>query len=162
MVFEMGTNSLNTEGGQYHALIRKHPSMNLDGSYSSTDSGYSYFPGYAMDLETGERLNIAFGEDSRYPSENGADMKWNPTSNLGSFDNTGTFNLAAGETLYLCFWKQSSYVDTIPSATTTLFQAIFILRILLIGDLHMTNVVTSRAALWNLPNVQHRLLIKNW
>jgi hypothetical protein len=39
-----------------------------------------WFPGYAVNLETGERLNMAFGEDSWYVSENGADMRWNPTS----------------------------------------------------------------------------------
>ena len=121
VVFEMGTNSLNTEGGQFHGMIRKHASMNLDGTYSTTEEGYSYFPGYAMDLETGERLNIAFGEDSRFPSENGADMKWNPTSNLGSFDNTGAFNLAAGGKHYIyVFGNKANYADTIYSLSSNL------------------------------------------
>ena len=39
------------------------------------------FPGYAIDLETGERLNIIFSEDSWLTSENGNDMM-NPTSNI--------------------------------------------------------------------------------
>ena len=82
VVFEMGDVVAETEGGQGKNLIRKHPSMNLDGSYSSTDSGYSYFPGYAINVETGERLNIAFGEDSRLTQDNGNDMKWNPTSSV--------------------------------------------------------------------------------
>ena len=47
-----------------------------------------YFPGYAIDQETGERLNIFFGENSVYHSDdiigidyeaNGRDMIWNPT-----------------------------------------------------------------------------------
>ncbi|MBN2668889.1 MAG: hypothetical protein JXR60_06655 [Bacteroidales bacterium] len=42
------------------------------------DSGMGWFPGYAIDVETGERLNIFFGEDSKWGSYNGADMLWNP------------------------------------------------------------------------------------
>jgi hypothetical protein len=97
VVFELGDNYLNNEGGQGKNLIRKHPSMNLDGSYSTTDSGYSWFPGYAINVETGERLNIAFGEDSRLSSDNGNDMIWNPTPNQFG----DTFNLVAGGKHYI-------------------------------------------------------------
>ncbi|RLD63075.1 MAG: T9SS C-terminal target domain-containing protein [Bacteroidetes bacterium] len=45
------------------------------------ETGMSWFPGYAIDIETGERLNIMFGEDSWLVGENGRDMLWNPTSN---------------------------------------------------------------------------------
>lgn len=41
-------------------------------------TGLSWFPGYAINLETGERLNIAFGEDSYQVNNNGDDMMWNP------------------------------------------------------------------------------------
>ena len=41
-----------------------------------------WFPGYAIDLETGERLNVIFSEDSWLAGENGRDMIWNPTSNI--------------------------------------------------------------------------------
>ena len=44
--------------------------------------GMGWFPGYALDIETGERLNIIFSEDSWQTSENGNDMEWNPTSTL--------------------------------------------------------------------------------
>ncbi|MCC7301560.1 MAG: T9SS type A sorting domain-containing protein [Bacteroidia bacterium] len=43
-------------------------------------TGMSWFPGYAIDLETGERLNIAFGENSWLAGHNGRDMLWNPTA----------------------------------------------------------------------------------
>ncbi len=43
-------------------------------------TGMGWFPGYAINLETGERLNMAFGEDSWLTADNGNDMKWNPTS----------------------------------------------------------------------------------
>ncbi len=68
--------------------LRSHKSWTGDvdasGSpvYSETDTGMSYFPGYAIDEETGQRLNIIFGEDSYLKTENGGDMIWNPTSNI--------------------------------------------------------------------------------
>jgi hypothetical protein len=43
------------------------------------DSGMSFFPGYAINIETGERLNICFGEESFNIDDNGNDMLWNPT-----------------------------------------------------------------------------------
>ncbi len=47
---------------------------------SNPDTGRSWFPGYAINVETGERLNVAFGESSDLGDENGTDMLWNPTS----------------------------------------------------------------------------------
>ena len=53
------------------------------------EMGMGWFPGYAIDVETGERLNIFFGENSAYNetmteisgiSPVGADMMFNPTS----------------------------------------------------------------------------------
>jgi len=44
------------------------------------DAGMSWFPGYAINQETGERLNIMFGEDSWLKQSNGTDMIWNPTT----------------------------------------------------------------------------------
>lgn len=46
--------------------------------------GMGWFPGYAIDVETGQRLNIFFGENSCYssalnPAFTGRDMLWNPT-----------------------------------------------------------------------------------
>lgn len=46
--------------------------------------GMGWFPGYAIDVETGRRLNIFFGENSGYssalnPNFTGRDMLWNPT-----------------------------------------------------------------------------------
>lgn len=114
VVFEEGTNPLQTEGGQYHGLIRKHPSMNLDGTYSTVDYGYSYFPGYAVNMETGERLNVAFGEDSRFVNDNGNDMKWNPTSNLISQDGSGAITVIGGGRHFVyVFGNKINKVDTV-------------------------------------------------
>lgn len=77
-VFEMCENSLSTlaEGGKKKLELRA----------GSTDGvqGMGWFPGYAINVETGERLNMAFGEDSWLQNENGRDMIWNPTSNYTS------------------------------------------------------------------------------
>lgn len=49
--------------------------------------GMGWFPGYAVDVETGQRLNIFFGENSVYhsglnPNFTGRDMLWNPTDQI--------------------------------------------------------------------------------
>lgn len=55
-------------------------SQNPDDANYLSETGMGWFPGYAINLETGERLNILFGEDSSMPTENGQDMVWNPTA----------------------------------------------------------------------------------
>lgn len=84
-------------GGAFKMHLRQSPSVDKDGNPADTTNGgtistdpnsasfiattgMGWFPGYAIDIETGERLNIAFAEDSYLISENGADMVWNPTS----------------------------------------------------------------------------------
>ncbi len=47
-------------------------------------TGMGWFPGYAINLETGERLNVAFGENSWLVNERGRDMIWNPTNNVNA------------------------------------------------------------------------------
>jgi len=77
-----------SEGKAPRFRMRRHASWNgdVDGNglpvYASnpTDTGMSWFPGYAINQETGERLNIVFSEDSYMTMENGRDMIWNPTS----------------------------------------------------------------------------------
>jgi hypothetical protein len=54
--------------------------------------GMSWFPGYAVDIETGYRLNIMFSENSGLAAENGADMIWNPTSQVWNPFNASMFN----------------------------------------------------------------------
>jgi len=96
VVFEMDDDPTLAEGGATKYRQRKHASWtgDVDGSgspiYDASDSGRSWFPGYAIDQETGVRLNIVFGEDSWLKNQNGADMIWNPTSTLQiNGDNTG-------------------------------------------------------------------------
>jgi hypothetical protein len=99
-VIETGTNTSQTEGGTIPFMVRSAPSVDhrgrtvATGGYSSLNdpmaadyngaTGMGWFPGYAINLETGERLNMAFGENSALPAENGRDMIWNPTSSTYS------------------------------------------------------------------------------
>ncbi|MDL2311688.1 hypothetical protein LJC68_02275 [Bacteroidales bacterium OttesenSCG-928-B11] len=46
-------------------------------------TGMGWFPGYAINVETGERLNIMFSENSSDTANNGRDMLFNPTSFYG-------------------------------------------------------------------------------
>lgn len=71
--------------------LRNTPSVGKDGKPLNDGTvGMSYFPGYAIDVETGKRLNIFFGESSWYSGENaeimqgknpiGGDLIFNPSS----------------------------------------------------------------------------------
>ncbi|MBK6610508.1 MAG: hypothetical protein IPI59_01520 [Sphingobacteriales bacterium] len=63
--------------------------LNNNAELFTTDKiGYSWFPGYAINHDTGERLNLIFSENSFFISDNGKDMIWNPSTTLvqpGSF-----------------------------------------------------------------------------
>ncbi|MCH2042658.1 MAG: hypothetical protein MK212_00835 [Saprospiraceae bacterium] len=72
---------------------RNSPSVGKDGLVDGTGNGMSWFPGFAYDVETGERLNLFFGENSvfdgnffseeQFPgSSTGNDMIYNPTDRV--------------------------------------------------------------------------------
>jgi len=88
-VLETCDDPLLAQGGAGKLTLRHHASVDKNGDtltteaiYDGNEQGMGWFPGYAINLETGERLNIAFGEDSWLGSENGRDMLFNPTSDL--------------------------------------------------------------------------------
>lgn len=98
------TNGLPSEGNASHFSLRRSRAITKDVDAngnpivnSNPDSiGMSWFPGYAIDVETGIRLNIFFAENSSYDPgifgsiltdaginpNVGRDMIWNPTGNL--------------------------------------------------------------------------------
>ncbi len=87
-VVELGRDSTLNVGSAKPGALRKSLSVDKNGNPDGTGTyGMSWFPGYAIDVETGMRLHIAFGENSFLGSENGADLIWNPSSrfinNLG-------------------------------------------------------------------------------
>ncbi len=67
-------NGLNTE---YPQILTAQDLIGLS-------FGMSWFPGYAFNVETGERVNMAFGENSNFASDNGRDMIWNPSSRVST------------------------------------------------------------------------------
>jgi hypothetical protein len=81
-VFETHHYASQAIGNAEKQLLRESPSVDKNGNPDGTGNGMGWFPGYAISLETGERLNIGFGEDSYHPNENGADMLFNPTSTV--------------------------------------------------------------------------------
>jgi hypothetical protein len=62
---------------------RRAHSLDINGNQEA-GYGMGWFPGYAINVETGERLNIMFGEDSWLVPYNGRDMKFNPTTEVYS------------------------------------------------------------------------------
>jgi hypothetical protein len=96
-VLEMQDSLHLSKGNAIRGQLRDAPSVDKDGNPGDSSAapsndpnspnyigskGMGWFPGYAINVETGERLNMAFGEDSYLAAENGADMMWNPTSTL--------------------------------------------------------------------------------
>lgn len=92
-VLEMGADKALAEGNAYRFALRAAPSVDQDGNYATvgegpsenasdpnyiSDHGMGWFPGYAINIETGERLNIMYGEDSYLVAQNGRDMLFNP------------------------------------------------------------------------------------
>ena len=98
-----------TEGNVKQMTVRPSPSVSRDDfdengmplEDGTGTTGFGWFPGYAIDIETGCRVNIFFGENSTYDCEvrpdlcanggfdggpngnaTGRDMVWNPTSQL--------------------------------------------------------------------------------
>ncbi len=98
VVVEMGTSQNSTEGfntvGEAEQFeLRMSDSVGKDGNSDGDGQGMGWFPGYAIDVITGKRLNIFFGENSIYNSElaqdldiiaNGDDMIFNPSNEVTS------------------------------------------------------------------------------
>jgi len=123
-VIETGSNPDLTEGNAYKMHLRRSASKDRDGRTGTTEAtkngtqplGMSYFPGYAINIETGERLNLAFGEDSWLQGENGRDMLFNPTSryttSLGS--QPGSILFGGKHFLYV-FGSNSALPNRVPT-----------------------------------------------
>lgn len=62
-----------------YANLGDGPSDNPEDANYISDNGMGWFPGYAINIETGERLNMMFAEDSYLVDQNGRDMLFNPT-----------------------------------------------------------------------------------
>ncbi|MEM7510837.1 MAG: T9SS type A sorting domain-containing protein [Bacteroidota bacterium] len=88
MVVETSPNS-NLGSGAWPLSAKWRANVNQQGTtdgqqpQSLENHGKSWFPGYAINVNTGERLNIFFGESEWDKQNNGDDMIFNPTSDFG-------------------------------------------------------------------------------
>jgi len=105
-IVELGRTAGLNVGGAVPGALRKSPSVDKNGNADGTGTGMGWFPGYAVDLESGARLYMAFGENSFLGGENGADMVWNPTSNFVS--NVGTPLMGGMHPIYVFSYNQKS------------------------------------------------------
>ncbi len=85
-VIELGVDPNMTEGNVKRFALRAHDGLERDGTYNPGRQGWGWFPGYAIDLETGQRLAILYGENSMLAEDNGRDMVWNPSPNVRTRD----------------------------------------------------------------------------
>jgi hypothetical protein len=105
-------NDLDKKKENFDLRGAKSKGSDTDPNGTDNTTGKSWFPGYAIDVETGKRLNLFFGENSGYDPafdlldafaftqpRTGRDMIWNPTADAfvsggGGFPTA--INLAAG------------------------------------------------------------------
>lgn len=81
-VIELGRDQSLNVGNAKPGELRKTPSVDKNGNPVGPGVGMGWFPGYAIDLESGRRLYMMFGENSFLGGENGADLIWNPTDRI--------------------------------------------------------------------------------
>lgn len=108
LVLEAGSNTVEDNfmvsqqfNGQTYYNVRHEPktcpSVDKNGNPdNSGTTGFGWFPGYAINVETGERLNIMFSENSADEYNHGNDMIFNPT-NVYAFkkDTSGAYILGS-------------------------------------------------------------------
>ena len=98
----------NTIGDTDMFDLRESPSIDANGAQLGDGTvGKSYFPGYAIDVETGKRLNIFFGENSIFGQ--GQDLIYNPTDSLFQQTRDGGFspeNIVLGGHHYIYVTRQ--------------------------------------------------------
>ena len=136
VVIEMNPDGSLAEGDAEKFGLRDHgswldPNAIEDGEPQyvdkSEDKGRSWFPGYAINLETGKRLNIIFGEDSWLSGENGDDMLWNPTSNqindAASGRDFDRYPLAGKHYIYVMGEETSNNLAQDPDAVSAVYDS---------------------------------------
>jgi hypothetical protein len=106
-VIELGRNKQLNEGGAEAGTLRKGVSVDKNGNKIAGSTGMGWFPGYAIDLESGMRLHMAFGENSSLVIDNGRDMIWNPSSTI--YDNSGQPHMGGQHPIYIFGYNVHGY-----------------------------------------------------
>ena len=129
-VIEMCDDYTQAEGNARRFQMRRHASVDKLGRTcadlgvsSDVDdpnnpnyinaTGMGWFPGYAINTVTGERLNVMFGEDSRYIQYHGADMLWNPTSLSDLMDGTQNYVMGGRHYIYVMNATDQTFYDLV-------------------------------------------------
>jgi len=118
--------NLSQNGGQM-LYLRESPSIDKDGNFAESmtlpdsdnendpnyisSKGMGWFPGYAINIETGERLNVIYGENSWLSGDNGRDMLWNPSNRV--YDNNGNAIFGGMHYLYIMGAQTFTYSNTV-------------------------------------------------
>lgn len=161
-VIELGRDANLNIGACAPGALRKSPSVDKNGNPDGTGTGMGWFPGYAIDLESGARLYMAFGENSFLGTENGGDMIWNPTDRLA--DGVGTPRMGGMHAIYVYSFKQASINNFLSgfdfppyypnqgetNATNFLYQKML--------EVEMNNAVSKRQVYGSLSWVAYPLL----
>jgi len=97
VVLNTGEEEFTYPYGEDKLDLRQKPSKDINGNEVTTgEVGRSWFPGYAIEVETGRRLNILFGEDPFVNEDGNADdMLFNPSSRF--FDGAGVNPVFGGK-----------------------------------------------------------------
>lgn len=111
-VIEMGREQTLTVGNARHGEFRRSQSVDKNGNPDGTGTGMGWFPGYAIDLETGARLHIAFGENSYMTQDGGRDMIWNPSSRIT--DQNGNYVMGGVQPIWI-FGVKSNTINGLPT-----------------------------------------------
>ena len=104
--------------------------------------GMGWFPGYAIDLETGQRCNIIFAENPNDPQNNGNDMIWNPTAE--AYDENGNTVFGGVHNIYII----NNQEQIGPSAIDGDFDNGQYLYESFMGDVNIGETVISHSAMW--------------
>ena len=99
-----------------------------------------WFPGYAINKETGQRLNIMFAEDSWLSQDNGNDMIWNPSSRVQTDIPTwanGSYYLGGKHFIYV----HSSVYDAGVSAKERIESEIFFSKENFLGEMMWVSIL---------------------
>ncbi len=118
-----------TADSTYKFFIRKDYSIDKNGNKATAFSagqntdpnasnfissrGMGWFPGYVINVETGERLNVAYGENSSDVANNGNDMMWNPT-NVVRDPSTGVYVMGGMHYLYVFGHNSDGFKTGLP------------------------------------------------
>ncbi|MEN9998971.1 MAG: hypothetical protein RI922_1961 [Bacteroidota bacterium] len=105
-VIELGRDQALNVGSAKPGEMRNSPSVDKDGNDDGSGTGMGWFPGYAVDLESGARLYMAFGENSFLGAEGGADMIWNPSDRIA--DAVGNPLMGGVQPIYVFSYKQKT------------------------------------------------------